>query len=427
MVGAFAWANDMQVSPGVLRWSDGAFSSMGCGVGWDCVGYINNAGINPVLAITRWQGEVYIGGEISFTRDGITYNGVMRWDGQAWHALGNGVDGKVTSLRVIDGALIVAGWFVHAGGLEVNGLARWDGANWSEVVPVPAFDPNGSNYVNDMAFYQGQWYLGGNLNYVDELVRWDGSVWETVGGGFTGTFAAVDELQVHDGLLYVAGNFGTCPPYGVPSNPGSGIVTWDGSAWDDLGGGTCGSLNVGVFGMEWWNNELYVAGRFDHIGGIEGCMLAKWNGEEWCMLLPPGHIPGGQPIALVVYQDSLYVGGSLTQAGGEPLRGFGKWIGGDETQDCGVLTGVEATGSVARDVLEVYPSPTSSTLRMEVPVGHNGPFSLVITDATGRAVEQSLFPLDGVYDVSQLASGVYNVEVRSYRTGQRWFGRFIRE
>lgn len=403
MCGFFTYANGEVVSPGVLQWNADGFTSFGCGIGWDCVSPVSQGGLgNPALSIVKWQGDIYLGGSMSFTRDGRFFRGLMRWDGTEWLPV-EGLDGKVTSIRVIDDQLIVAGWFQYADTVLANGLARWDGERWHRVLDVPQFSPGDNNYVNDVAFYEGLWYLGGNLLNLGDFVRWTGTIWEPVGGGLYGTFSSVQKLNIHDGRLYVSGTFSACPPYGVPTNPGSGIVAWDGENWDDLGGGTCGAGVPDVMGVTWWNDDLYVSGRFSMIGGVPTGKLARWDGEQWCSLLPPGFFSTGGANTLAVYNDSLYVGGAFLEEGPPSLSCFAKWVGDDQTFGCGTYVGVDERETPLG--WAVYPNPAQDQVQMGQPPW--GTTSFRIVDALGRTMLAS--PVQRTLHVSDLASGSYLV------------------
>lgn len=428
LAGQFAYANDLPTSPGIQLWNGNGLQAIGCGVEWDCVTPGSQAGLaNPNWALATWNGDLYFGGYIFFNRDGYTYNGIMRWDGSQWLPLGNGVDGPVKSIKVIDDQLIVAGWFTYADTVLANGLARWDGTEWHRVLDVPVFSAGDINYVNDVVKYQDEWYLGGNLlSPARDLVKWNGTAWETVGGGFLGVFSQVNKLRVYDDRLYVAGSFSRCPEHaGVPSNPGSGIVAWDGIAWDDLGGGTCGSPNGSVLSMTWWNDELYACGLFTTMGGQSGARLAKWDGERWCMMTPPDYWGGGGPGALEVYNDSLYIGGSFLVAGGDSLSCFVKWVGGDYTYSCGALSTTEVHNS-SDHILSCFPNPVSGELFLEVPGWVKGDCELRILDQLGKTVSIMRYAVDSRIDVSSLPAGGYVILLRD-AAGQLANGRFVRD
>jgi hypothetical protein len=52
------------------------------------------------------------------------------WDNTLAYSNG-GLQGFVSALIVHQGKLIVAGSFIHAGGIEVGHIATWDGISWS--------------------------------------------------------------------------------------------------------------------------------------------------------------------------------------------------------------------------------------------------------------------------------------------------------
>ncbi len=388
---------------------------------------MSQAGLgNPALTAASWGGELYLGGNFFFNRSAVDYNFIMKWNGSDWIPV-PGVDGPVKSIKVIDDQLIVAGWFTYADTVLANGLARWDGSAWHRVVDVPVFSPGNINYVQDVERYEEEWYLGGNLlSSARGLVRYDGTSWETVGGGFLGVFSQVNKLRVHDERLYVAGSFSQCPEHaGVPSNPGSGIVAWDGAVWDDLGGGTCGASNGSVIGMEWWHGELHVAGLFDRIGGQSGHRLAKWDGQQWCMLTPPGFWGTGGPGALAVFNDSLYIGGAFLTAGGAEASCFVKWVGGDYTYSCGTLTGM-AEPIAGSDVMSVWPNPVTGSALVSAPRWVHAACVLTVLDAAGRTIESRPWGMGVIRIGEALPAGVYTLRLHDAAAGRVAHARFIR-
>ena len=83
------------------------------------------------VAVTN-NGDIYIAGR--FTQAGnIDANHIARWDGNQFHALGEGLN-DVPSAIVTDGTNIYAvGSFTSAGFVSANGIARWNGTEWSAV------------------------------------------------------------------------------------------------------------------------------------------------------------------------------------------------------------------------------------------------------------------------------------------------------
>jgi hypothetical protein len=84
------------------------------------------------------NGDLYVGG-IFVTIDGVTANGVARWDGANWLQLGAGVTnsswpGTVSPMTARPGGgVIVGGSFSNAGGLSALCFAQWNGSAWSSL------------------------------------------------------------------------------------------------------------------------------------------------------------------------------------------------------------------------------------------------------------------------------------------------------
>ena len=66
--------------------------------------------------------DLYVGGYFT-TTNGIATNGVAKWDGSEWSALGSGVDGVVGAMAATETELIVSGAFTTAGGKHSPDLA----------------------------------------------------------------------------------------------------------------------------------------------------------------------------------------------------------------------------------------------------------------------------------------------------------------
>ena len=108
------------------------------GNSWGPVGGGIQGGIATGLALTVYQGDLYLGGEF-FQAAGNAGQSVMRWDGSQWNPLGDGIQvynysyeyaGSVNSFTEHDGLLFVGGGFNFAGHVPATSIATWDGTNW---------------------------------------------------------------------------------------------------------------------------------------------------------------------------------------------------------------------------------------------------------------------------------------------------------
>lgn len=212
--------------------------------------------------------------------------GVLRIDGMDQSVYVGGA-GSVRAIETFDDGsgeqLYVAGYINAWQGLQVANIVRYDGQTWSPV----------GDGLGDTVTFQGQiqslavWddgsgpklYAGGTFTQsgatpMNGLARWNGASWRIVGGGITGEKLEVSSLAVFDDgrgdgpVLYVGGRFDAVG--GVPAN---GLARWNGTSWDTSG--------LDVFGVtprvraleaidlpQLGGRVLTVGGDFDGLGGI---------------------------------------------------------------------------------------------------------------------------------------------------------------
>jgi hypothetical protein len=81
------------------------------------------------------NGHLYIGGSFDSV-SGIPARNIAYWDGNVWHALGEGVHGQVYALAFDPGGgLYAAGLLMEAGGQPAHHVALWDGETWHALGP----------------------------------------------------------------------------------------------------------------------------------------------------------------------------------------------------------------------------------------------------------------------------------------------------
>ncbi len=301
MGGSFAIPQPGGTIDNIARWAGGEWSEPGGG--------ITNGSpltLEATGAVGPGAPALYAGGPMQGA-GGVPANGVARWDGFAWSALGSGLThiiptsaGKAWDFDVYDddgsgprkAGLYVIGSFDFAGGVPATNIARWDGSTWESLGPpgsglggspnesLAVFDADGPGPQREMLYAGGTFNTAGGLQAIG-LARWDGTTWSTVPGWFGAANVKAMAVFDDDGpgprkpSLFVAG---ISPPWN--------IHRWDGQVWSTLAGG---GLQGGV-GFP-FVNALCV---FDEDG--------------------PGPNPGG-----------LYVGGNFDTAGGIPSRGIARW------------------------------------------------------------------------------------------------------
>ena len=231
---------------------------------------------------------LYLAGAFN-TAGGVRANGVAKWDGSSWSAVGSGLTllpGGVRALAVFDDG---GGPKLYAGGAQVaagGGVAAWDGSAWAPLgsgvngwVSALAVYDDGSG----PALYAGGFFTTAGGVPANRIAKWDGSSWSALGSGMADNFPFTPEvraLAVYDDgsgpTLYAGGVFTTAG--GVSANR---IARWDGSSWTALGSGMSGPNSDVVSALATYDDgigaALYAGGRFHLVPESGDSFLAKWG------------------------------------------------------------------------------------------------------------------------------------------------------
>ena len=284
-------------------------------------------------------GNVYIGGEFTTVND-IIVNGIARWDGSSWSALGSGIRGdyaSVYALAVSGSNLYVGGYFTNADGIAATNIAKWDGSSWSALGSGISGESSDEYYgagVFALAVSSGTLYAAGYFTSAGGIpanciAQWDGSSWSALGSGMGGDYPAVNALAVSGSTLFVGGYFTAAG--GIAANY---IAQWDGSSWSALGSGILGGDEAGPFvsALAVSGGTLYAGGDFDYAGDVAASDLAQWDGSSWSALgsgisgqTPDGY--GPYVNALAVLGGTLYVGGDFSTVDGVAANDLAQWDG----------------------------------------------------------------------------------------------------
>jgi hypothetical protein len=122
---------------------------------WISMGGIPGTDGEVYASVVDAAGNLYIGGNFTVAGD-TTANGIAKWNGTNWTALGSGLlNGVVHALALSGSDLYAGGGFTTAGGVATTNIARWDGTNWS------ALGSGLNGVVNALALSGGDLYAGG--------------------------------------------------------------------------------------------------------------------------------------------------------------------------------------------------------------------------------------------------------------------------
>ncbi|MEJ7609248.1 MAG: hypothetical protein WKF37_23990 [Bryobacteraceae bacterium] len=214
-------------------------------------------------------------------------NRIAKWDGEHWSALDNGVQGckdlgctpAVYALALDKNNLYAGGRFSQAGRVNANGIAKWNGSEWAALGDgVGTGDYDG--IVWSLCPYREGVYAGGTFitaggKPARNISKWDGRTWSAL-SGVGGGLEAVYSIGIRQPDVYVAGDFNTAG--GLQA---SNFARWDGQRWSTAAIQALGSIRA----LATIDDEIYLGGNaFVLPSGKTTNGAVKWNGENWVAL-----------------------------------------------------------------------------------------------------------------------------------------------
>lgn len=285
----FAWANENGFNVDELAWIQPAYSPSTVYYGLD--GGVNGA-INSIVVDTTSQ-VVYVGGSFTQTGNGTGCNHIAAWvngiTGWNWTMIGNGLDGVVQTLLLYNNKL-------YAGGDFTSHIAMYDITNnqWQSIGSL-------DSTVRSITVYNGEVFAGGD--FTGNVSKWNGTSWQTVTQSMVS--GSVRTLEVWNNLLVIGGNFEL-----TTGAIRKHVVAFNGTQMVLMGMGTLTPVND----FEFFDGKL-LAGC-DFASGTDTCAIASYDGTNWQIYLkPPGTSSSnlsGNTIKKIIAQDStLLVGGDF--------------------------------------------------------------------------------------------------------------------
>ncbi|HYF65274.1 MAG TPA: cadherin-like domain-containing protein [Herpetosiphonaceae bacterium] len=136
----------------------------------------------------------------------------------------------------------------------------------------------------------------------------------------------VNDAVIFNGELYVAGRFsdGNTTDAAYVLNT---IARWDGRKWTRVAQWPTFSYSTMIYAMVVHDNSLYVAGTFSAAGGVPAANIARWDGASWHALGSGLSGAANRVFSLASWNGDLYAGGSFSSAGGAPAANVARWDG----------------------------------------------------------------------------------------------------
>ena len=293
---------------GAIRRINGLWQSLGTGLNGDV----------RAIAVDKARGRIYYGGAFT-TGNGVTLNGVGYWNGSTFVAMGGtpGVSGGAATVRALaiapNGDVWVGGDFTAAGGSTTSGIAKFVIASSTWTVYnltagskfyALAFDSTGKLYGGgDFTNFNG------NANS-DYAVSYDGTTWSPLAGGTGGIINSI--TYVSDTRIYFSG-------------VSTRAYLWNGTsfqAYVDSTGVVIAATSPNRLG------EVYIAADFTTlpgtVAGSASNKIARFNGATAVSLGPSTNygVSGGNATGVnVLENNTILFGGPFTSAGGIATAG----------------------------------------------------------------------------------------------------------
>ena len=329
---------------------------------------------------------------------------VKWWDGNAWQNFGLFPQWSIArKLKVLNGYLYAVGGFAEYGQLETQqGVMRWNGINWEA---VGDFQGTITGSLLDIVGYDDTLVVIGNTEFDQgrSIAYLDGNEWRLLGNGILGGLAGPHTLAVYQGDLYVGGQIPI-----TAGNPGQEIMRWNGNSFEGLGLGLQIALNnftsfCDVRAMVEHDGLLYVGGGCNYAGGVESRGVAIWDGTGWCSV--PGDVTSDNSsvYGMDFYRDTLFAAtGWIVE--GDSVNCAVKFVGSTYIGTCtGPLSVI--SHEQEEDPIRIIPQGVGL---WQVTGLDNGGHIFQLIDSAGRILIQgTVNSTQGLIEAEGLAAGAY--------------------
>jgi hypothetical protein len=262
-----------------------------------------NVALGTVTAMAQKGDTLFIGGDFSFVAQPRSHGTIISAVDGSPNRVADRPDLKVTaSVSDGQGGWFVGGFFTYYNGVPCEGMAHM-GVDGHLIDWTPEIDPNTVGWA--LAYDNGWVFTGG-----DELITAVDAVTGQNIGWSVAMNGGVNSLAVHNGILYVGGNFSL---FGGQPRSCLGAI--------DIATGTVTNWNVScnaeVRSVLATTNALVVGGDFSTVAGsIRHGICALNYATALCTPMNPDAGTVCSVMALANRNDTLYFGGDFNSVGG---------------------------------------------------------------------------------------------------------------
>jgi hypothetical protein len=334
---------------------------------------------NPIKGIIIYQNDTILYGNF------VHYNNsellrTAKYSNGNWVPFAN-FNSAVLNMKIINNELYAFGGFTEVEGIQTTGIVKYDGETWQTVGPNIDAD---FLTINDAEIFQDELYVAGNLfttDGIDDILVLRDNEWQMVGQGMNGNLSHINRMCVYQDELVVAGMFRQSDGF-----VGHCIQKWNGNIWEEVGNSVQGtnfsntSFNQ-IWEMKVEGDYLYVSGDFKYANYTPMKNLARWDGQQWC-----GFYTENLQTTLHRF---TFSNGKLLIASNQPIGDEDSkiytYVLGDEVFPCSPP--VTSTNDIeeALSVFSLHPNPSTHTIYLSSPDIKPGSF-IRIYNLSGQLV-----------------------------------------
>ena len=311
---------------------------------------------------------------------------IALWNGTEWKSIGGiGGNGNAAGMLANEDGWTMAGGFTEIGGIPSHGIARYHNGAWEDLCAYP--DNSGYKVYTAAAQYQDQYIFGGNINGdfpdLNEIGVLDNDSLRAMGAGILGD-SWVNDMVVYNGKLFVAGEF-----YAGWGNPGSAIMTWNGSNWDDPIPGVFYTSQM--YDLDMYDGYLFLSGQVRIASDPQDFyMLARYDGEQLCLF---GKNINAAVSAIAGSPEGLYVSFNVPNLiiDGLDLGYLSRYDISQGFDTCIALPTGLSSHNMNDPSLMIHPNPSNGTFEINLPATVDAR-TVAVHDVLGNLVPYDRLP-----------------------------------